>query len=601
MQTVIASGAANATGGYPQGVDDGSLEVVAIARVPALSGVAASVVHVYDDGMSTTPTTPQVCDLSRASLGELTSLFDAVGARIGELVQSGAHRDLDGASQVALVRALNRAAGVAEAAQATVGLASHRSGELRQEGFFSVKGLLADGVGVSSAQGSRVSKLGTGMERYPLIRLGVLAGRINPDAARAACEGITSATSDLRGSARDEARTLGEAIMVGVCETATTTEVEKTAAALVFRLDPESAARRALEALEKRHVKFGTIGETAVVSMVLDAWTAAQLVTLLETKVDEWFRTGSLPEHLQPSGDDDEDQRRRTVERPRLLAEAFAELIEEMLGLAGTRGGSPVNVTFLGSADIHADGGPAEILIPGRESVPVPAETLERALCEAEVTEIHVHRLVPDRSSLGQIARSDRRVREAAQWVHPGDLLGHDHDHHGADHHDADHHDDGSQGSDHADAPAGHRDPHDLTGQCAHVHCVARRHRFATRGQRAALAVRDRHCRFPGCRVDQSRCRAHHVRTWSQGGATCLSNLVLLCQRHHALVHELRWTIHPDDTLDPGHPDRWRFLPPKHGYVGRDGAHLAERLRRGQPPEPPGPPPPVDPGRHAAA
>ena len=122
-------------------------------------------------------------------------------------------------------------------------------------------------------------------------------------------------------------------------------------------------------------MKVGTIGETAVVRMVLDAWTGAQLVTLLETKVDEWFRTGSLPEHLQPTGDDDEDARRRTLERPRLLAEAFAELVEEMLGLAGTRGGSPVNVTFLGSADIHADGGAAEILVPGREAVPVPAET----------------------------------------------------------------------------------------------------------------------------------------------------------------------------------------------------------------------------------
>ncbi len=279
----------------------------------------------YDAGMPTHDATPQVCDLSGASLGEVAGFLDACAHRIGELVESGAHRELDGASQVGLVRELNRAAGVAEAAQAVVGLASHRSGELRQEGYFSVKGLLADGVGVSGAQGSRVSKLGTGMERYPLIRVGVLAGRINPDSARAACEGINSATSDLRGTARQEARDLGEAIMVGVCETATTTEVEKTAAALIFRLDPESAARRALEALEKRHVKVGTIGETAVVRMVLDAWTGAQLVTLLETKVDEWFRTGSLPEHLQPTGDDDEDTRRRTLERPRLLAEAFAE------------------------------------------------------------------------------------------------------------------------------------------------------------------------------------------------------------------------------------------------------------------------------------
>jgi hypothetical protein len=163
-----------------------------------------------------------------------------------------------------------------------------------------------------------------------------------------------------------------------------------------------------------------------------------------------------------------------------------------------------------------------------------------------------MHGLHADRSSLGQIVRSDRKVRETAADIHPHDL-----------------------------------DPHDLTGQCAHVHCVARRSRSATRDQRAALAVRDRHCRFPGCRVDAARCIAHHLREWEHGGATCLSNLILLCPRHHGLVHRATWRIIADPVLDPGHPERWRFFPPETGYVGRDGALLAERLRRGQPPEPP--------------
>ena len=77
------------------------------------------------------------------------------------------------------------------------------------------------------------------------------------------------------------------------------------------------------------------------------------------------------------------------------------------------------------------------------------------------------------------------------------------------------------------------------------------------------------------------------AQSYEAGGATCLSNLILLCARHHALVHEGRWRITADDTLDPGHPDRWRFQPPATGYVGKDGALLAERLRRGHPPEPP--------------
>ena len=127
-------------------------------------------------------------------------------------------------------------------------------------------------------------------------------------------------------------------------------------------------------------------------------------------------------------------------------------------------------------------------------------------------------------------------------------------------------HPDGTRGHAHDDTalttPATR---HDLTGQCAHVHCVARRSRSATRDQRAALAVRDRHCRFPGCTVDAARCIAHHVREWEHGGATCLSNLILLCPRHHGLVHRAKWHIIADPGLDPGHPERWRFHPPETG------------------------------------
>jgi hypothetical protein len=56
------------------------------------------------------------------------------------------------------------------------------------------------------------------------------------------------------------------------------------------------------------------------------------------------------------------------------------------------------------------------------------------------------------------------------------------------------------------------------------------------------LTLRDRGCRFPGC----ARTRfvdAHHVRHWSRGGETNLDNLVLLCRRHHRLVHEHGYTL----------------------------------------------------------
>ena len=54
---------------------------------------------------------------------------------------------------------------------------------------------------------------------------------------------------------------------------------------------------------------------------------------------------------------------------------------------------------------------------------------------------------------------------------------------------------------------------------------------------RRALRTRDRGCRFPGCENHRFP-DAHHVHHWARGGATTLDNLVLLCRRHHRLVHE---------------------------------------------------------------
>ena len=57
------------------------------------------------------------------------------------------------------------------------------------------------------------------------------------------------------------------------------------------------------------------------------------------------------------------------------------------------------------------------------------------------------------------------------------------------------------------------------------------------RAQKRALLARDKGCRFPGC-TNRRYLHAHHIIHWINGGATCVSNLVLLCSRHHHLVHE---------------------------------------------------------------
>jgi len=64
---------------------------------------------------------------------------------------------------------------------------------------------------------------------------------------------------------------------------------------------------------------------------------------------------------------------------------------------------------------------------------------------------------------------------------------------------------------------------------------------------RRAVTIRDRHCRFPGCDRPPAWCDAHHVVHWAHGGVTALSNLVLLCRRHHRLVHEGQFRLELTD------------------------------------------------------
>lgn len=72
---------------------------------------------------------------------------------------------------------------------------------------------------------------------------------------------------------------------------------------------------------------------------------------------------------------------------------------------------------------------------------------------------------------------------------------------------------------------------------------VGRTQRTATAAQLKALRIRDGGCRIPGCDRPAEWCDAHHVVFWSNGGTTSVTNMVLLCRKHHTAVHEGRWII----------------------------------------------------------
>jgi hypothetical protein len=77
-----------------------------------------------------------------------------------------------------------------------------------------------------------------------------------------------------------------------------------------------------------------------------------------------------------------------------------------------------------------------------------------------------------------------------------------------------------------------------VLGGAGQVLDAGRARRLASGPLRRAVVARDGGCAFPSCDRPARWCDAHHLRPWSSGGATCLDNLVLLCRRHHRLLHD---------------------------------------------------------------
>ncbi|MFT4085774.1 MAG: HNH endonuclease signature motif containing protein [Gordonia sp. (in: high G+C Gram-positive bacteria)] len=105
---------------------------------------------------------------------------------------------------------------------------------------------------------------------------------------------------------------------------------------------------------------------------------------------------------------------------------------------------------------------------------------------------------------------------------------------------------------------------------------VGREKRLFPPGVRKALVIRDRGCAFPGCGAPASWCDAHHVEHWEHGGQTSLGNGVMLCRRHHTLIHHGGWEVFighdrhpwflpPADPADLAHPGRVREPMRSHG------------------------------------
>ncbi|WP_228405695.1 HNH endonuclease signature motif containing protein [Pseudarthrobacter sp. L1SW] len=72
-----------------------------------------------------------------------------------------------------------------------------------------------------------------------------------------------------------------------------------------------------------------------------------------------------------------------------------------------------------------------------------------------------------------------------------------------------------------------------------------------TKAMKKALQLRDGKCTFPGCNNRTLDTEADHLQAWQHGGNTGVSNLALLCPKHHRLKHNSGWKPTPATKTEP--------------------------------------------------
>jgi uncharacterized protein DUF222 len=101
---------------------------------------------------------------------------------------------------------------------------------------------------------------------------------------------------------------------------------------------------------------------------------------------------------------------------------------------------------------------------------------------------------------------------------------------------------------------------------------IGRKSRVVPKGIERAVRARDKNtCRFPGC-CNKRFVDIHHIDHWANGGETALEQLMLLCSRHHTLVHEGGFRIEKDFQ------DHWTFFRPDGIAVPDCGYHARDML-----------------------
>jgi hypothetical protein len=364
-----------------------------------------------------------------------------------------------------------------------------------------------------------------------------------------------------------------------LARTRTVAEVRRAIDRAAIVADPAGADAAVLAAKESEFLSFTPVPDGVEVRGFLSNETAAVVLTAFDQCHDAMFRRGRLAEDCTQDG----RSRVRTpgwkrARREHRNAQIFGELLSRLLDDAelGSKHAQRPHMTVTVHADDYTAGLGGDLLLPGFGPVPVPNSTIDRLFCDAEVHPILTRRgqEPPARSAEssqfpGSVPRPTAppwrppwRPRPTGGWErvieHAPDPT--------VEELEAD--------TDLVAMTEFEDELDDFTSwwnrsvgeRPRHVLDVGRSRRTAPPKIRRALTVRDGGCTAPGCDTDPSRCEAHHIDHWEFGGETSISNMVLLCSRHHHMVHEGRWQILRNDELEPGHPDHITLAAP---MVGR--------------------------------
>jgi len=494
----------------------------------------------------------------------------------GESVAAGSLAALSDADLLDLTARLH---GVSSRAQA---LAVMATAEVRareavtSRGFTTPSRWLEVEAGLSKGESRATLALGEKLtEEFTCTRDAWLAGEISTSAVREITTLIPRRLKALPTDAYAAERDRLEVLAVHVAGTETVPAVRRAIDRAAIVADPVGADAAVVAAKESEFLSFTLVPDGVEVRGFLSTETAAVVLTAFDQCHDKRYRNGLLATEDRDDVDRDAAGRvartagARRARREHENAEILAELVTHLLddGQLGSKHAQRPHVTVTVHSDDYAAGLGGDILLPGFGPVPVPNATIDRILCDAEVHPVLTRRdpsrpapIDPASAQFpGSVPRSTDPPWRIRTGRGPDGAITGPLDPMGADPTEA-------QIAADTDVAAIAELSDDLDDHVSwwnrflgeparHVLDVGRSYRTAPPKLRRALTVRDGGCAVPGCDVDASRCEAHHITYWEHHGETSVSNMILLCSKHHHQVHEGRWRIVRNEHLDPGDPD----------------------------------------------